>query len=160
MAVTLWTAGQGPLGRTACNLPTGQKLPSDGNYIYHYEGTSRGWQLDLQKGIVGMAGNDALNSVAGTTNTFLATQYGSKVMQGETRLINSSQVGNAASEAKLQVINSDNNTITDMLSCANPAVHFSEATGNQQGIYFLADYPTGIIDLFVHDIFLAYKKSQ
>lgn len=157
MVATLWARGANSRSREACMLPSGRKLPAAGNYIYHFIDEELGWQLDVERGLIGTTGNDAMNAIHNTMNKLIATQYGNIQNDLDSSRANPSQKDRNI-PAALQLVDIDAGTILDLLTCGKPQLHFAEASGKADRIYFLVDYPEKSVP-FVHDVFVAFREK-
>ena len=130
---------------TPCTLPNGTKLQT-GYYVYNFVNNTIGWQIDLNKGLVydtrGL--DNAFNFILGTTK-FLKAIW----------------------EGKIDVVNLNDSaprTAKTVLDCSKANVFFSEPSGREDWIYFLADppphfYKSGTNDVYIHDIFVAFHTN-
>lgn len=113
----------------ACPLPPGApvaKLPYPGNYLYRYKGQELGWQLDLNRGIV----TDSIHNE--TQNSFIMTP---KLLAGTAHTLVIASRDGMVYTIDADGPNSDNTEV--LADCRKSGVHFSEAAGTGDGVFFL-----------------------
>jgi hypothetical protein len=126
LIVNLWQGS----GRKACPLPPGaplSELPAPGNYLYHYEGPTLGWQLDLRTGLVtDSVHNDRSNAMRQTP----------KLLSGSSRKFVMANWDGTVQFVDLNKPMNDNSRL--VLDCRSSGVHFGEGSGKADRIFFQA----------------------
>lgn len=141
------------VGNAPCKLPPGSpiaSLPSDGGYVYHYQGAQLGWQLDLTTGHI--------PNLTGSMNYSFGSNK--KILDG--------------SGKNIQIIdlNSTPPSRSTILDCSKSTSEFflGEVSGTETNTVFLASqHPYGgsvfgLAQIFtepvlVHDIYYAYSSQ-
>ncbi len=112
----------------ACPLPPGapaERLPHPGNYLYRYKGATQGWQLDLTRGLV----TDSIHNE--TRNQFILTP---KLLFGTNHTLIAASRDGMVYSFDPDRPNADAKVLAD---CRRGGVHFSEAAGTANGVFFL-----------------------
>jgi peptidoglycan hydrolase-like protein with peptidoglycan-binding domain len=143
----------------ACKLPVGApiaQLSEPGNYIYRYQGSDLGWQLDLDYGkVVDSSHIDTTNSLKQVPKLAAGTDHGLLIANWD----------GTVSYVDMEKPKDNNSEI--LLDCSASGVHFGEVAGKRNSIFFLGVKPDiasertkyGLSNLVLPgDIYYAFTK--